>query len=383
MATENNRQHQKEDLSLHLDPEDEVDELTSDFEDLELDNSDYEDDLAVVSDLFHQISQDNYAPESAAEESYLAAATASREKEKEERIKQHPSRNYKPLSSSIANYQFWPWQPAVKRMPKSWLIVAATGILAVLFGSLFWANYYLKPSNTLSASKTPAATSPSDRSGQANFSSLETKQVVALTQTNFRQGDVKTAAGGVEELLDRQAWSEAEVALAVVPQQLLDTPAVSFLRGRLAWQQFSTGRKKFSLNDARRFWETAVKKQPHTPLYLNALGFVYYAEGNFNQAIAVWFDALSSGEQQLTQNRDLATQKYVLNSYAGLALALSQLAAKEPGDRGQTLLQEALKLRQKVLKEAASSFQPEVLQKDWMWSKSMIQDWRSLLDLEK
>jgi tetratricopeptide (TPR) repeat protein len=378
VATEHNPQDRKDNFSLDLDYEGEADELTNEFEDLELDNCDDEDDIAVVSDLFQQLSQDSYLPNAADEESCLAAATAEKEKP-------HISPKDKYLSSPATNSRFLAWQSIAKKRREIWPILAGTGILTlVVLGLLFAARRHLEPSVTLSPPPSPATAVLTDVTvDRVNFSNLNTKQVVALAQADLRQGDLKRATAAVEELLDRHALSETEVALAVIPQQLIDTPDISFLRGRLAWQQFSTGRKKFSLNDARRFWETAVKKQPHTPLYLNALGFVYYAEGNLDRAIALWFDALSIGEQKLAQKVDAATQRDVLNSYAGIALALSQLAAKQTGDRGQTLLQEALKLRQKVLKEAVASFQPDTLAKNWMWPKAAVRDWQAFLEIER
>jgi tetratricopeptide (TPR) repeat protein len=378
VATEDNPQDRKDNFSLDFDDEGEADELTNEFEDLELDNCDDEDDIAVVSDLFQQLSQDSYSPNIADGESCLAAATAAREKP------QIPPKD-KYLSSPATNSRLLAWQSLAKKKREILPILAGTGILTlVVLGLLFAARRHFEPSVTLSPPPSPTTAVLTDVTvDRVNFSNLDTKQVVALAQTDLRQGDLKRATAAVEELLDRNALSETEVALAVIPQQLVDTPDISFLRGRLAWQQFSTGRKKFSLNDARRFWETAVKKQPHTPLYLNALGFVYYAEGNFDRAIALWFDALSIGEQKLAQKVDAATQRDVLNSYAGIALALSQLAAKQTGDRGQTLLQEALKLRQKVLKEAVASFQPDTLAKNWMWPKTAIRDWQAFLEIER
>ncbi|MBW4621133.1 MAG: hypothetical protein KME17_17465 [Cyanosarcina radialis HA8281-LM2] len=378
MATEDNSQHQKDNFSIELDYEGEADELISELEDLELDNFDDEDDIAVVSDLFQQLSQDSYSPNLGDEEICLAAATVEREKPPI-----LPKNKY--LPSPATNFQPLAWQSLAKKRREIWPVLAGTGVLTlVVLGFLFAARRHPEPSVTISPPPSPGTAMLTDVTvDRVNFSNFDTKQVVALAQADLRQGNLKTATAAVEELLDRDALSEAEVALAVVPQQLVDTPDISFLRGRLAWQQFSTGRKKFSLNDARRFWETAVKKQPHTPLYLNALGFVYYTEGKFDRAIALWFDALSIGEQKLAQKIDAATQRDVLNSYAGIALALSQLSTKQPGDRGQKLLQEALKLRQKVTKEAAASFQPEILEKNWMWPKTAVRDWQAFLEIER
>jgi tetratricopeptide (TPR) repeat protein len=109
------------------------------------------------------------------------------------------------------------------------------------------------------------------------------------------QGDLQGGLQAVEELLSpsRNALRAAQAALDLIPSSQANDPGVNFLKGRVAWQAIQTGDKKYSVDDARRYWETAVKAKPDSLLYTNALGFAYYAEGNMNRANDSWFKALS------------------------------------------------------------------------------------------
>jgi hypothetical protein len=190
----------------------------------------------------------------------------------------------------------------------------------------------------------------------------------------------------VEELLNRGALRAAEAALNLIPQNQLDDPSVNFFKGRLAWQFVQTGNKKYSIDDVRRYWQIAVKSQPESILYNNALGFAYYAENDLNRANNSWFKALDLAlKQQNTAsikpvaiNTELSEE--ALTSYAGLALGLYKSAYNQPGTSKQKqYLNEAIKLRQMVITNQPVNFQINELSKNWLWSEKAIADWRSLL----
>jgi hypothetical protein len=85
-------------------------------------------------------------------------------------------------------------------------------------------------------------------------------------------------------------------------------------------------------------------------------------------------------ETQGTADATGATAKQeALTIYAGLAMGLRQSAQAQPADKRASLLNESLKLRQKVMSDDAVNFQPDALSKNWLWSQKAIQDWRSLL----
>ncbi|MBW4574478.1 MAG: CHAT domain-containing protein [Aphanothece sp. CMT-3BRIN-NPC111] len=394
---------------LYYDDED----LADIDDDLESGDPDYEADFALVSDLFSQISQ----PNSTTDEPVVAVSDsenllpnvseiypslpenphdrgAAPPPEPTETSK-HGYTLVKSSASCSPPVRFWRglgWKSGRQGgqgVPFVLPALNAKGIFAIAFGiaslTAFLGLWFLtyrspRPSDVLvqQEASAPPHQRPRANIQQANFQTPDTKALQAIAIEKFQQGDIESAQVAVEELLNRNALPQASAALAVVPKQQLDTPTINFLRGRLAWQSISAGNKDFRLDDARRLWETAVKKQPKSTLYLNALGFAYYAEGNFDRAVKVWFDALSISEQKQATAVGSATEKEALTTYAGLAMALRKSAQKEPPDKRESLLYEAMKLRQKVMTEDPVQFQPEALSKNWMWSKNAIQDWQAL-----
>lgn len=209
-----------------------------------------------------------------------------------------------------------------------------------------------------------------------DFAQVQTETLTGIATEQFIQGNFEQGKLAVEELLDpkRNALQNAKAALAAVPADKQDDPAILFLRGRLAWQLALGGNKDFSIDDARRYWESAVKKDPNSLVYHNALGFAYYEEGDFNRANQAWSDAL-----ELSPKETASQDKQVLNTYAGLALALRQMAKNQPENNQRTLINKAIKLRQLVISEDPVNFQSAALSSNWLWSEKAIQDWQGLI----
>ncbi len=276
------------------------------------------------------------------------------------------------------------WQ-RLRNLPRLWMLLGATGILAIAaLGVLFLQN---REPEVGTVPSLPGISQPSN-SENVNFQTADTSKVTNIAIEQLSQGNIAAGQKAVEELLNRGALQPASAALAVVPKAQLDNHTVSFLRGRLAWQSVQVGSDNYDLQDARRYWETALKAQPKSFTYLNALGFAYYAEGDFDRANQAWFDALYLMEEAKAAangsnvSEDTA-KKDALTTYAGLALGLWKSAQKQPADKRTSLLNESLKLRQKVMTDDPVNFQPEGLGKNWLWSEKAIQDWRSLLETSK
>jgi tetratricopeptide (TPR) repeat protein len=193
----------------------------------------------------------------------------------------------------------------------------------------------------------------------------------------------------VEELLNRNVLPAAEAALSVIPKEQADNPLVNFYKGRLAWQSVQIGDQKYSIDDARRYWETAVNAQPNSPTYLNAVGFAFYAEGNLDKANDSWFKALDIAlkEQkrvaQPVANVAKSMPKEAVTAYAGLALGLYKSAyEKQPaGSKRQQYLDESVKLRQMVVSDDPEGFQMSKLAQNWLWTEKALTDWKELLKL--
>src|SRR5919202_1350976 len=270
------------------------------------------------------------------------------------------------------------WWQKLQAVPRLWMILGATGALAIaLLG--FWAFQSRNP-QIGGIQPIPSPTLPlTDRTG--NATKADTSKLTAMAIEQLSQGNIAQGQNTVEELLNREALQSADAALAVVPKSRLDDPAVSFLRGRLAWQSIKKGSKDYDLSDARRYWETARKGQPKSVKYLTALGFAYYAEGNYARANNAWFDAL----QVIKESQAGATvakdnpKGETLTIYAGFALGLRQEAQKQPADKRASLLSKSLNMRQYVMNNDPVNFNPDALSKNWLWTEKKIQEWRSLL----
>ncbi|BAZ31642.1 heterocyst differentiation protein HetF [Cylindrospermum sp. NIES-4074] len=270
-----------------------------------------------------------------------------------------------------------------------WPIMGFVGVsaIAALIGvSWWWQNH---PWTALSNNIPQIPTQSFAKRPQPpiDLKTAATGIVTAIATEKMSQGDLPDGLVAVEELLNRGALASAQTALDVAINKQADDPAVNFLRGRLAWQFVQTGDKKYSIDDARRYWETAVRDKPSSLEYNNALGFAYYAEGNLNRANDSWFKALNLAlkPQTVAANAVVSAQAIApaeaLTSYAGLALGLYRSAntTQQSAAKRSQYISEAIKLRQLVIKNEPANFQVEKLAHNWLWTEQAITDWRSLL----
>jgi len=275
------------------------------------------------------------------------------------------------------------WRQRLRGIPRLWMLLGATGIVAIaLLGFWLFQNRQPQPGELLkSGSSIPSLPESSPSSQTGDIKTTDTSKLTALAIEQLSQGNIAAGQKSVEELLNREALQQASAALAVVPKSRIEEPAVNFLRGRLAWQSVKKGSQDYDLGDARRYWFTAHKAQPKSSTYLTALGFAYYAEGDFDRANQAWFDALYLTEEtkETAQASGSTAKKEALTIYAGLAMGLRQSAQKQPAAKRRSLFSESLKLRKKVIGDDPVNFQPDALSKNWLWSEKTIQDWRSLL----
>lgn len=255
-----------------------------------------------------------------------------------------------------------------------WLLgISGIGVFAAIIFGWWFTNRNPRPEDLLPAQLEESASVLSEPQPE-DLAQAETPTVTGNAITDFSQGNISAGVESVETLLDRGALKMAKTALDAVANQQLDDPRISFVRGRLAWQFIREGNRDYDFDDARRFWQQAASQQPDVE-FLNALGFAYYAEGKFNEARQAWYDAV-----EVIETGQASEDVQVMNTYAGLALGIRQLAQNQSGQQRQVLLKKAIKLRQKVLSAAPEQFQTEALGNNWLWSPSAIQDWQSLLE---
>ncbi|MBN3925156.1 cell division protein HetF [Nostoc sp. NMS4] len=367
-------------------------------DEIEYDDPSYEEDSAIVSDLFRQLDNQKPAiePDQQISENSLHQSQISEEMTSPEEsadlwgeVPPPPPATPGNLEENWQNSNFSQSQPAPPRnrtpRRKLWPIVGAVGIgalVAAIALNWWWQN---RP-QALKIPEIPAQSLPDSRrfQKQPNIDlEIEATGIVTATATEkLIQGDLKGGLLAVEELLNRGALAAADTSLKLIPKKQADDPSVNFYKGRLAWQSIQTGDNNYSLDDARRYWETAAKAKPESLLYNNALGFAYYAEGNLNRANDSWFKALNLALKE--HNTGSKSPKTVvpedaLTSYAGLALGLYKSSLTEFSGKQTQYLNEAIKLRQTVLNSDRENFQVDKLAKNWLWTEKAIEDWRSLL----
>ncbi|MEH1790726.1 cell division protein HetF [Nostoc sp.] len=368
-------------------------------DEIEYDDPSYEEDSAIVSDLFRQldnqkaaIEPDQQIRENGLHQSQISEEMTSLQEEADLWGEVPPPPPVTPgnLEGSWQNSNFLPQPLSAKnrtRRRRLWPIVGVVGIsaLAAAIGFNWW--WQNRPQATLpNIPAIPTQSLPDSRpiQKQPNIDlGIEATGIVTATATEkLSQGDLQGGLLAVEELLNRGALAAAETALKLIPSKQADDPSVNFYKGRLAWQSIQTGDNNYSVDDARRYWEIAAKAKPESLLYNNALGFAYYTEGNLNRANDSWFKALNWALKE--QNTDSTSTKTVvpqdaLTSYAGLALGLYKSALSQSSGKQTQYLNEAMKLRQMVLKSDGENFQVDKLAKNWLWTEKAIEDWRSLL----
>jgi tetratricopeptide (TPR) repeat protein len=262
-------------------------------------------------------------------------------------------------------------------------IVGASAIAGIIALGWWWQNRQMLISSDIPA--IPTQSQPTQNNSKINLQTATTEIVTATATEKLSQGELQPGLVAVEELLNRGALTAAQTALNLIPQKQADEPSVNFFKGRLAWQLVQTGDEKYSIDDARRYWESAVKAQPDSFLYKNALGFAYYAEGNVNRANDSWLTALDLALRQQNTVYTAAVSfkgsvpRDALTSYAGLAIGLYKSALNQPAAKQAQYMKEAIKLRQMVLKDDPANFQINKLSNNWLWTEKAIADWRSLL----
>ena len=271
------------------------------------------------------------------------------------------------------------------RRRKLWPIVGIVGISALVAAiglNWWWQNRLLVTLPKIPVFPTQSV--PIQKQQNIDLEIAATAIVTATAMEKLSQGDLRSGLLAVEELLNRGALNAAETALNLISSKQADDPSVNFYKGRLAWQSIQTGNNNYSVDDARRYWETAAKANPESLLYNNALGFAYYTEGNLNRGNDSWFKALNLAlKEQKIDSTAVTTNTTVpqdaLTSYAGLALGLYKSALTQSSGKQTQYLNEAIKLRQLVLKSDPVNFQVDKLAKNWLWTEKAIEDWRSLL----
>jgi tetratricopeptide (TPR) repeat protein len=261
---------------------------------------------------------------------------------------------------------------------------------AAAIAALGYSAFHSLPFNLAPPAQTPDSTGDSAGGSQSLRQKLEdssTEQVKAIALNSLGKKQLAQGQQAIEVLLNRNALTEATAALAAVPSEHQAKPDIQFLQGRLAWQSVKQNNPKYKLADARTAWENAAKDQPSSAPYHQALGFVYYAEGDPFKAKQAWEEAIallqssgsSTGQSSAAQS-EVDSQMQI--AYAGVALAMRKISAQESADRQVRISAKAAKVYRSVLSSDPSLFTTQALRQNWLWNNAAIQDWEKLSQID-
>jgi hypothetical protein len=231
----------------------------------------------------------------------------------------------------------------------------------------------------------------------ADLTTANTNQLTGIAITTLSRNDLDTGLEAVSILLDRGNLNQAQTALDAIPQNQLETAAVRFMRGRLAWEFVMRQNLDYSLDDVQRLWEGATQADPGNVQYLAALGTAYYAAGNLEDATTSWcrvveitaggssggssaegvetFGAIASATCPVSDTPPPTNE--VLQSYAGLALVLAQQAAQTSSTPIEDL--HTAQTLQRVVLRTNPDYAPDALGDNWLWTEAMANEWDILL----
>lgn len=389
---------QRSDWADHRKPigqEGDRDEITAVWEqepDL-LDELPNEDDALVVSDLIRQLSdsptpsiaswQDDQQPDLGTSEQSVPEQQATVERPSESKV---PLASRETVSVLPSVPSISPWV-GLQRANWRWRVIAGGVVVLLVLGVLQWQR---------SPQDVPAVV-PGDEPNAINGEDLpaddalnqETREAIEALQ----QGEIDQANQFITQLLDEGNITAAASALESAPVDDLNDPTVSFLRGRLSWQAAKLEDPNFNPSDAILLWQTAAQGRPDSVLYGNALGFAYAEGGQWEQALQVWQETLdrqgadpvviveSDGWIEILETpslQGLAGDRDRLTTYAGLAIALYELAEQGQLAEPDRAVEVAIALREQILEQNPAEFQLTSLEVDWLWTPAMRERWQQL-----
>lgn len=375
------------------DPEDWIGEVIEETEDLEgPEDGEYDEDAAVVADLIRQLAPSN-DPEASAIgfanppfdrlTSFDTVATATGP------VPAGSATPSRPVSS--------PGTRRASRRNDRWkvLLPLAGAVGALCIGILTYSLSRLNrpPSSTPAPqanqpSVTPSSTQPAP---PGSTGALKASAIQSFQSDQYEQGQQ-----AVTLLLDRGALADAAEALKAVPTSRLEEPSFNYLQGRLAWQAVKAGDANYTLQQARQYWEKAVKQEPDSLPYQEALGFAYYAEDRPEDAIQTWFKAAIAAPQaqpavaQTTaQTTGAATMGQpnvsldYLSTQAGIALALWRASTEQSPDLEEKYASKAIETYKTVTMVNPTHFRIDNLSQNWLWNETAIRDWEALAQAAK
>ncbi|MBT9317127.1 CHAT domain-containing protein [Leptothoe spongobia] len=264
-----------------------------------------------------------------------------------------------------------PSKPIARRRNRQVVMGMGALVLVALAGVAINDPLNLLSQPALTTNPTRTSNTPPDIPETAGIVSGNPEQAVVTLTAMAAQGEQNQALDRILEL------------------GTIDDPTLLFSKGQLQWDlmnQSSFVDNSIGPSEAARSWQDALDVKANWIDAQVALGFAYYEQGNFQDAIAIWEDALDTGEAYgipiLSLHDDLPgadIQNAPMTLHAQLGLAMAYYQESEIGltDSDQRpLLAVAADYWQAVMKTAEEEEVPiSDISVHWLWSERALADW--------
>jgi tetratricopeptide (TPR) repeat protein len=247
------------------------------------------------------------------------------------------------------------------------------GAAASVLTSLWWVG------TTGGKGNRPKTAPPAITATANNSTNADPQALVDSAIAGLKEKDLKKATDAIESLLNQNLVVQAQNVISTIPADQKNTPIVHHLTGRMNLQFARLKNPLGNTTDACRYLQWAVKSQPDSAPYQNALGFALYEDRRWEEAGRAWINAMELVNKQ--EGKNAASHPEMLTAQAGQALVLQKMA-KTDSKNSKRLLGKAISFRDTVVSQKADAFNKFALAKDWRWSEDAIADWTKLQDLK-
>ncbi|MEA5462857.1 CHAT domain-containing protein [Leptothoe sp. PORK10 BA2] len=205
--------------------------------------------------------------------------------------------------------------------------------------------------------------------------------------SRIASGDPESMAQALSEMA---VSSNQTKALAWIDERGSDDePTLLFAKGQLQWDimnQSSSVDNSIGPAEAMRSWQDALDVKPNWLEAQVALGFAYYEQQRYQDAIDIWLDALEMGKaydiptltlHRESQNAAIQTAPAQLHAHIGLVMAYYQQAEEslKESDKLPLLASAADHWRDVVQTAEGKEVTAGDLSSHWLWSKQALADW--------
>ncbi|MBD2260412.1 CHAT domain-containing protein [Pseudanabaena sp. FACHB-2040] len=283
-----------------------------------------------------------------------------------------PGSSYSEHPAQTQTTSWRKWLPARPLM--LWVSLGLAGAIATLLLALA-----LIPRFSTRQAALPPISPESPTETTSNSSPLVTGAIEAVTT-----GNLESARQLLGRLLDQGDLQNVRTVLDLAAPSQLASADLSFIMGRLVWQQIAQGTFDASVDDARRSWQRAVEADPQFVEAWIALGFAYYSQSDFQAAIDAWSRAVELDRRQVRDvepGQDAIADPQILQAHIGLAMAYNQLSqiAADPIEQSGLQIQ-ALDRYEFIANADPTLLSPNQLSTSWLWQTELLADWKDTVE---